>query len=405
MTKTRIEPRVGPRIGLIVNPIAGMGGAAGLKGTDGDRASRARQLGAMPLAAERAEKALAAIADGADGTGSAAENIEWLSCGGNMGADSLEAVGYAFETVYEASVQDTSAFDTRKAAKRMLDHGIDLLLFAGGDGTAADLLAVVGDRVPVLGIPAGVKMHSAVFAVTPRAAGQVVHAYAAAADRAALTGRVEIMDRPADSGEASSPRLLGYVQSPALPSLVVHAKAAGAAGSVEGACRYAIERIHDAGLVLIGPGMTMLGLKRELGFDGTLLGVDAVKSGKPVAKDLNASQILELLDSQSDDSPTLIVVTIVGGQGFLFGRGNQQLSAEVLRRVGRDNIIIVASMEKLLGLPERRLLIDTGDDATDEWLAGYMPVVVGFRRILQLPVGMPRSGSEQAGEKLGIGRL
>ena len=408
MTKTRIDPRVGPRIGLIVNPVAGMGGAVGLKGTDGDRASRARQLGATPLAAERAEKALAGIADwadGADGAGSVAENIEWLSCAGNMGADSLEAAGYAFETVYEASTSDTSAFDTRTAAKRMLDRDVDLLLFAGGDGTAADLLAVVGDRVPVLGIPAGVKMHSAVFAVTPRAAGRVAHAFAVTTDRAALTGHVEIMDRPADSGDAASPQLLGYVRSPVLPSLVVHAKAASVAGSVEGACRYAVERIRDAGLVLIGPGVTMLGLKRELGVDGTLLGVDAVKSGRPIAKDLNASQILELLDSEADDSQTLIVVTIVGGQGFLFGRGNQQLSAEVLRRVGRDNIIVVSSMEKLLGLPERRLLVDTGDEATDEWLAGYMPVVVGFRRILQLPVGMPRSGREQAGKKLGIGRL
>lgn len=403
MTKTRIEPRVGPRIGLIVNPVAGMGGAAGLKGTDGDRASRAWQLGATPLAAERAEKALAAIADG---TRSCTGNIEWLSCTGKMGADSLNAAAYTFETVYEASGSDTSAFDTRTAAKRMLDRGVDLILFAGGDGTAADLLAVVGDRVPILGIPAGVKMHSAVFAVTPRAAGQVVHAFAAAADRTALIRRVEIMDRPADTGEAASPQLLGYVESPILPSLVVHSKAAGVAGSVEGACRYAIERIRDAGLALIGPGMTMLGLKRELGFEGTLLGVDAVQSGRPIAMDLNAPQILELLDG----SPALIVVSIVGGQGFLFGRGNQQLSADVLRRVGRDNIVVVSSMEKLLGLPERRLLVDTGDDATDEWLAGYMPVVVGYRRILQLAVGMPRDGSEQAGEKptrgnrLGTGR-
>ncbi len=383
------------RIGLIVNPIAGMGGAAGLKGTDGDRAARARQLGAVPIAAERAGKALAAIGN--------ADDIEWLSSAGSMGGDSLDAAGHTFESVYEASGSDTSAFDTRTAATRLLDRDVDLLLFAGGDGTAADLLAVVGDRVPILGIPSGVKMHSGVFAASPRAAGDVVRDYVNAADRASLIRRVEIMDRDADTGEAASPRLLGFVQSPAVPSLVVHAKAAGTAGGVESACRHALERIRDAELVLIGPGVTMLGLKRELGFDGTLLGVDAVRRGEPIAMDLNAGEILELL---GEATSALIVVTIVGGQGFLFGRGNQQLSAEVLRRVGRDNILVVSSLEKLLALPERRLLVDTGDEATDDWLAGYLPVVVAYRRILQLPVGLPSASSEpgETGSLLGNGR-
>ena len=373
MTLTRRKMR---RIGLVVNPIAGMGGAVGLKGTDGDLAVRARVLGAIPLANRRALRALDAI-------GPTAQAVDWLTCDGPMGADSLEAAGCRFRTVYRSAGATTSAADTQAAASAMLEHGAELILFAGGDGTAADLLAAVGRRVPILGIPAGVKMHSAVFAISPRAAGDVVRTCLAARDPAGLAADAEIMDRPAGEEEGASPELLGYARTPTVPLLVSRGKAAGTGGSVAGACRFALERIRDQELVLIGPGTTMRLIKQALGFEGTLLGVDAFQQGKPLGVDLKESDILTLLEQ----STALLVVSIVGGQGFLFGRGNQQLSADVLRRIHRDHLLIVSSMEKVVALPERRLYVDTGDDAVDELLSGYLPVIVGYRRTLQVAVG------------------
>ena len=373
------------RIGLIVNPIAGMGGAVGLKGTDGTRATRARALGAIATANERAVKALMTVADLGD-------RAEWLTAAGSMGEDALVAAGLVPSIVYRPGAPDTSADDTRTTALAMKTAGVDLILFAGGDGTATDIASVVDRHIPVLGIPAGVKMHSAVFAVSPRAAGEVVRAVIEARDLAALLDDAEIMDRPADE---ASPELLGYVKTPVVPMLVAQGKAAAQVGSVEGACRRALRRIRETtGPVLIGPGTTMRRIKQALGIDATLLGVDAWQNGKSVGTDLAAADILDLLPDREaageGDAQPLLVVGVVGGQGFLFGRGNQQLSAAVLRRVGRDRILIVSSMEKLAGLPERRLNVDTGEDEVDAALSGYLPVVIGERQTLQVPVGEPR---------------
>lgn len=370
------------RVGLIVNPIAGMGGTVGLKGTDDDRARHARELGAEPIAAARAVVALGSLA-------ACRDSIELLTCAGSMGADAAAAAGFASREIYRAPAEATSAADTREAASILLREGVDLILFAGGDGTARDMLAAVNGRVPVLGIPAGVKMHSAVFGVTPRAAGDAARVFLAADDGAALLDEAEVMDRPPGDRDAASPELCGYLRTPSLPRLVSHAKAAGAAGSVEGACRHAVERIRDSALALIGPGTTMRRVKQAFGFDGTLLGIDAVEDGRPAGLDLNEAGILELLG----DRRALVVVSIVGGQGFLFGRGNQPLSPRVLRRAGLDNILVVASMEKVIALPGRRLLVDTGDDELDAMLCGYRPVIVGYRRSVQVPVGPPPHGA------------
>ena len=379
------------RIGLIVNPIAGMGGAVGLKGTDGDRAARARALGAEPLAGERVAAVLEMLVDVAD-------RVDWLTAGGAMGGEPLAAAGIESRTVYSSSDADTNADDTLGAARALLDHDADLIVFVGGDGTATDIMTVVEQAVPILGIPAGVKMHSAVFAVTPRAAGEILRTLIETRDWSAMLEDAEIVDRPDDD---ASPELLGYVRTPVVPMLVAPAKAAGQRGSIQGACRRALDRIRESsGVVLIGPGMTMRNIKETLGMDAALLGVDAWHSGRQVGHDLSASAILALLDAQAGDDASgepLLVVGVVGGQGFLFGRGNQQLSAEVLRRIGRDRLVVVSSMEKLVALPERRLYVDTGDDSLDQAMAGFIPVVTGERQVLQLAIGTQAVDAHGAG--------
>jgi len=216
------------------------------------------------------------------------------------------------------------------------------------------------------------------------------------------------MDRPADE---ASPELEGYARTPVVPRLVAHGKAAARIGSVDGACRHALSRIRSSGgPVLIGPGMTMRRIKQALGFDGTLLGVDAVVGGRPSGLDLSAAEILELLDAFGADTTgartrPLLVVGVIGGQGFLFGRGNQQLSADVLKRIDRERILVVSSIEKLVALPERRLYVDTGDDAVDASFAGYLPVVVGERQTVQVAVGAPGSNAPRGARPASTGPL
>ena len=273
---------------------------------------------------------------------------------------------------------------------------MNLLLFAGGDGIARDLLEVIGASVPILGIPCGVKMHSAVFATTPRAAADVVRAFFNAADPASLLIAAEIMDRQADGGgEPSSPSLYGFMRTPRIADLVAPAKTGPASGALlEGACRYVAWLVgNDRRLSLLGPGSTLQRVKGELGFTGTLLGVDAVAGGRLVGTDLNESAILKLIDGQQ----ARIVVGIVGGQGFLFGRGNQQLSARVIRKVGLDNIVVIAALDKLVALSGGSLLVDTGDDALDNDLAGYRPVITAARQRTFMRVHSVACGSGGSG--------
>ncbi len=375
------------RLGLIVNPIAGMGGAVGLKGTDRELAEKARALGAAPLAGCRAAAALSQLADLGD-------RLQVLTCSGTMGADAAQANGLPAQVASIVQDGPTSAADTQAAALRILDRHPDLLLFAGGDGTARDLLEVLGQRVPMLGVPCGVKMHSAAFAASPRAAGEVVRRHLLAADRGALLRDAEILDREASSATQNrlSPKLYGMVRTPCLSLLVPGAKSSSRpseqAALQSAVCR-AVKLAGDKRITLIGPGSTMQRVKRGLGFAGALLGVDAAAEGRCLAEDLGERDILGLLRGR----PARILLSVVGGQGFLFGRGNQQFSPKVIRAVGLDQIFVVASLEKLAALPEQCLLVDTGDERLDDQLAGFREVIVSGGRTVLMPV---RNAGRQA---------
>ncbi len=261
----------------------------------------------------------------------------------------------------------------------MAERGVDLLVFAGGDGTAVDVLRAVGERVPVLGIPSGVKMHSAVFAVSPRGAGELARRVAEGGVRDFAEAEVMDVDEEALRAGVISPRLYGYVLAPVAPSLVQGAKARSAPSeraSQEGIAAYVVEHVLGDDLCLIGPGTTTRAIMRALGLQKTVLGVDVVRRGRLVAADADERRLLEL----ADEGPAKVIVTPVGGQGFLFGRGNQQLSARVLERVGRGNIVVVATEAKLAALDGRPLLVDTGDPQLDAALAGYIRIVTGYGR-------------------------
>jgi len=360
-----------PVIGLIVNPIAGMGGRVGLKGTDGAAAlEEARRRGAHPAALQRVQKALAILV--AATPASALPAV--LTGAGALGQHAAREAGLASTVVHTPAGAASTADDTRAAARAMLDAGVDLLLFAGGDGTARDILDIVGDRVPLLGIPAGVKMVSAVFGTTPGHVGTLAARFLAGEASVRLR-EAEVMDIDEDAmrGDRVSTRLYGIARSPYARALSQHAKSGSSLRedvALEAVCRQVAREMVPGRLYILGPGTTTRRVLAALSLPATLLGVDAVVDGRLAGADLAEADLLRLMEGREAS----LVVGVLGGHGSLFGRGNQQISSEVIRRVGRAHLIVLASMEKLLQLAPRMLQVDTGDEALDAMLAGYLPV-------------------------------
>jgi predicted polyphosphate/ATP-dependent NAD kinase len=345
------------RIGVVVNPIAGMGGRVGLKGTDG-KVSEAIDRGAEPRAPDRAREALATLQ-------AAETDVSVLAYGEIMGADQAREAGFDPEVVGEPDdgVGETGPADTREAVRAFVDRGVDLILFVGGDGTAVDVVETLDeldDETPIFGVPAGVKVYSAVFAVTPRAAGEVAATFERTED-------AEVNDIDEDEyreGEVHT-ELRGVARVPVDERRQASKQLGG--GTVEGVVQGFVDEVDPETTYVLGPGSTIGAIKSELGFDGTALGVDVWRDGEVLARDAAESDILATLGEKNT-----IVVSPIGGQGFVFGRGNQQISPAVIRR---SDVTVVASRRKL---DETGVLrVDTGDPEIDEELRGWRQVRVG----------------------------
>jgi predicted polyphosphate/ATP-dependent NAD kinase len=360
------------RLGLIVNPIAGLGGRVGLKGSDGQEIQRkALELGAVPQALDRAAQALVRLRS--------LEDLEIITYPGEMGETAVWACGLESTVIGSITPGRTAAQDTRRAAREMLRLGVDLLLFAGGDGTARDVYEAIGLDLPALGIPAGVKIHSAVYATNPTSAGDLATLYLQKRVTGLREAEVMDIDEEAFREGSLSAKLYGYLCIPFRTSLVQNLKMASIGGeaSVAAIAQDIVDKMEDGCLYIIGPGTTTRAITDELGLAKTLLGVDVLLEGELVATDANEAQILALLGGHGDRQAK-IIATLIGGQGYIFGRGNQQISPKVITEVGRDNIIVVSTKEKLYTLGNQPLRVDTGDRKVDEMLSGYIQVVTGY---------------------------
>lgn len=360
------------KLGVIVNPIAGLGGRVGLKGTDGDEIVRmAKELGAKPEAPRRAIEALRAISEIKD-------RIELLTYPSEMGEDECQEAGLNPRVIGAIRSGTTTSEDTIKAAREMVAEGVDLLLFTGGDGTAANIYDAIRHKVPSLGIPAGVKIHSAVYAVTPRSAGHVVVMFFEGGLTKNRVAEVMDIDEDAFRDGFVTAKLHGTLRVPEESRYVQSAKSGGIQSekeALQGMAASVIESMTDTDCYfIIGSGTTTRLIMVNLGLENTLLGVDVVREKRLVAKDVTEKQLLELIKGKA----AKIVVTVIGGQGYIFGRGNQQISPSVIRGVGRENIIVVASKEKLASLRGRPLLVDTGDEELNRELSGYMRITTGY---------------------------
>jgi predicted polyphosphate/ATP-dependent NAD kinase len=353
-------------LGLIVNPVAGMGGSVGLKGTDGRMYEKAVELGAQPVSPSRVREFLDHLR--------VQDRIRWLAAPGAMGADYLRDADAEFEVVGQLEDQ-AGPDDTRRIARAMVEAGVELIVFAGGDGTARDMADAIGVSVPVVAIPAGVKIYSAVFALSARSAAGLVEACLGGAD----VGEEEVLDidEAAFREGMVDSRHYGFLLVPEDEQLLQAGKDSSSGGDMSAEARQelafaVIDQMQSDAMYLLGSGTTVRLVAEALELPKTLLGIDAVVNRHLVGKDLNESSILALLDQYPD---AYIVVTPLGGNGFIFGRGNKQFTPEVLRRVGVDRVIILASRGKLMGLSD--LHVDTGDEELDRQLAGYRDVIVG----------------------------
>jgi len=364
-------------LGLIINPIAGLGGRVGLKGSDGIEVQReAIRLGAEPQTFVRTIQALEMLS-------SLLDDLELVTYPGEMGESAAQAAQFKPVVIGSIIPGATTPGDTINAAIEMERLGVSLILFTGGDGTARDIYKAIADRIPVVGIPAGVKMHSGVFGINPRQSGTLAGLYLEG--KARRLREVEVMDIDEDGVREGwvSARLYGYLKVPYRSNLLQSSKSGSHPGEGESlqaiACDV-IENMLGNQLYFLGPGTTTRAITDQLGFGKTLLGVDVITKDRFIARDVNESQLLGFMIDQSAS----VIVTPIGGQGFLFGRGNQQISPQVLRRLGESseqvkaNLIVISTLDKIHRLEGRPFLVDTGDQELDLQLSGYFRVTTGY---------------------------
>jgi predicted polyphosphate/ATP-dependent NAD kinase len=367
------------RIGLVANPVAGIGGPVALKGSDGSRTvSEAKALGGRSVVVERVTLCLRDIASYAD-------RIDILTVEGEMGAVICDAVGLRYEVVAGPAAEVTTAEDTQRAVRAFQQQGVDLVLFAGGDGTARDVCDVVSPHQVVLGIPCGVKMHSGVFANNPAAAARILAEMIEGKLVSVMRGEVRDIDEDAFRKGVLTARYYGEMWVPGELQYVQAVKAGGTeveALAIQEIAADVIESMQAGVTYFLGSGSTTAAINEALGIDNTLLGVDVVRDRTLVLADARESQLYEF----TRGGPCHIVVTPIGGQGHIFGRGNQQFSARVITAVGLDNITVIATKSKLEGLHGHPLLVDTGDADIDRALSGTTRVVTGYEDAVLYPV-------------------
>ena len=383
------------KIGLIVNPVAGLGGMSAFKGSDDVQVQLAAiKAGYEKHATKKATVALEKISD-------LTEDFQLFTISGEMGENAAVLTGIQpvvfrrneriSEMTDDFEKPVTTAEDTHEGVRWLLDNGVDVIVFAGGDGTARDVLKAADNRVPVIGIPAGVKMHSAVYAVSAVTAGYVLRTFVQGKSWRIEKREVMDIDEALFRQGIVSASLFGFLPVVVQKNYIQNTKQSSVSTEqeLETMAHCIVERMEDDVYYLIGPGSTTEVIKKKLGIEGTLLGVDVVQNRKLIVKDTDERQLYSLLEGCETDSAAVILTTFIGGQGHIFGRGNQQFSPRVIHKVGKENIRIVATVSKLAALKLAPLLADTGDSELDVYLAGYYRININLKEAVLYRVVCP----------------
>jgi predicted polyphosphate/ATP-dependent NAD kinase len=346
------------KIGFFINPLAGFGASLNRKGSDLvesiDRASS--------TSFSSGRKFLEGIRD---------LGVHFLVPGGIMGADAMEEAGIGdYEIVYLPK-DPTEASDTISFVKTIMDRKPQLLIFCGGDGTARDILAAGFTNIPVIGVPAGIKMESSVFAISVQHAINVTREIVGKG--IGETEKAEIVDIPEEDLDTihPHPRFYGELVTPANQGIVSSPKLDFYQGDTEGIVDYFIETMDKDTYYVIGPGSTCKSIIARMGHETNLLGFDLVRSGRLMETDISEQRIFEVATT----GKCKLVISPIGGQNFLLGRGNKQISARVVQAIGFHNIIVLSAQDKLTYT--KKLYIDLSTKEKVD-IPGYIRVIIGY---------------------------
>lgn len=365
------------KIGFIINPFAGIGGKVALKGSDGEQIQElALSLGALKEASSKASIVLEHVLD-------YAERVHFLTASGEMGEDLLREMGFDYEVVHHIAKEKSSYLDTVTAAQEILGRGADLLVFAGGDGTARDLYGAIRASMPVLGIPAGVKIHSAVYANSLSGAGSALAQYLN--DNAQDIVLADVMDIDEEMfrkgmvvakryGQMRIPKYERFMQRPKATSVYQPEDLYGIYHELQ----ERIDALPENTLYVWGTGGTIHHVMSLMNIESSLLGVDITERGQTLLLDATERQLLDFLPKRN----TKLILSVIGGQGHILGRGNAQISPDVIRAIGVDNIWIVSTMSKIMDLDKHILHVDTPDKDLNRLISGYRRVITGWQKEL-----------------------
>ena len=373
------------KIGFLVNPWAGIGGTVALKGSDGSQArAQAIAMGAIPRAQQKAVVMLQSfLRHWQQNT-----DILWYTVAGQMGEavlrQQLPDTAVIHVQARPAPTQ-TEAHDTHQAVRWFQQQAVDLIIFAGGDGTARDVCKINQSAIPVLGIPAGVKIHSGVFAVTPHAAGEVLARLLDGKITELRLEDVRDIDEVAFRNNQVRARRYGEMRIPVAGEFMQHVKMGGIESDalvLNDIAQWLVELLDDQIIYFVGSGNSTATLMQQMNLPNTLLGVDAIQAGRLVKADCTEADILQLISRHRCQ----LIISIIGGQGHIFGRGNAQFSASILNQLKREDLLLIGSKNKLQSLQGRPLLVDSGSVALDRKWAGLIPVITGYDNRVLYPV-------------------
>lgn len=365
------------KIGFIVNPISGMGGRVGLKGTDGVL-EKSLKLGAKKISPIKAVLMLNYYISNYHEN----DRIKWFTCSNEMGENEFKKVGINdFEVIYSSKNKTTNSSDTKKACKKMIEKYVELIIFCGGDGTTRDIFEIVGNKIPILGIPSGVKMYSGVFGINTSATATILHEFV---NKRLVIGDVEILDVDEELYRLGEWKIkfFGTAKGIVEPAFVQVGKTVFESlndndikNELAEHIEEEMEKYYDY-LFIFGPGGTIDYILKKLGYKNSILGIDAIYKNKLIGIDINEKGLLNLIDKYKKIK---LVLSPIGAQGFILGRGNLQLSPKIIEKIGINNIIVVSTPSKLASTPIIR--VDTGDINLDNNFKKeeFMMVVIGYR--------------------------
>lgn len=224
------------------------------------------------------------------------DEIELLTYHGEMGENVAIKCGFESKVIGKPANARTTPEDIKRATKEMVEQGVDLIFFVVGDGAARDIYDAIDLNAVVVGVLAGVKIYSGVFASSPEAAGEFTAIYLKGEIKDTIEQKVMDIDEEKFRQGIFSVRLYGYLRLPFDKRYIVGGKSPTSINerlNQEAIAVEVIENMEDNCYYIMGPGKTTKMILKKLNLDYSLLGVDIIYNGELVGKDLNEKQILK----------------------------------------------------------------------------------------------------------------